>query len=80
MYTIVVFQYQSYFGKKGGTRERKTELTWKACSRKDGVSGGLWLKMEENLLLTVGTLLTVLATEPWSSLSNGLRGREERKD
>lgn len=35
------------------------------------------MKMVENLLLTVGALLTVLATDPWSSLSNGLT--EEKK-
>lgn len=39
------------------------------------MSGGLWLKIVENLLLTVGALLTVLATDPRSSLSNGLMGR-----
>lgn len=32
------------------------------------------MKIVENLLLTVGALLTVLATDPWSSLSNGLKG------
>lgn len=37
------------------------------------------MKMVENLLLTVGALLTVLATDPWSSLSNGLTEREKRK-
>lgn len=44
------------------------------------------MKMVENLLLTVGALLTVLATDPWSSLSNGLTeteqgtGKTERKE
>lgn len=46
------------------------------------------MKMVENLLLTVGALLTLLATDPWSSLSNGLiegkkekrRGRTETKE
>lgn len=33
--------------------------------------------MVENLLLTVGALFTVLATDPWSSLSNGLTEREK---
>lgn len=34
------------------------------------------MKMVEILLLTVGALLTVLATDPWSSLSNGLTERD----
>lgn len=41
------------------------------------MSGGLWLKMVENLLLTVGALLTELAMETCSSLSNGLKMKEE---
>lgn len=43
------------------------------------MSGGLWLKMVENLLLTVGALLTVVAMETCSSLSNGLKMEEEMK-
>lgn len=41
------------------------------------MSGGLWLKTVENLLLTVGALLTELAADVWSSLSNGLTQQEE---
>lgn len=40
------------------------------------MSGGLWLKMVENLLLTVGALPTELAMETCSSLSNGLKMEE----
>lgn len=43
----------------------------------EGVSGGLWLYVE-NLLLTVEVLFMVLADEGWSSLSKGLAKRMHR--
>lgn len=38
------------------------------------------MKIVENLLFTVGALLMVLATDPWSSLSNGLTEQEKSKE
>lgn len=43
------------------------------------MSGGLWLKMVENRLLTVGALLTAVAMETCSSLSKGLKMKEDVK-